>query len=107
MTESAESLAGLERRVAALEERADIDHGFLLGIDRSLTAVRERQVIDHGLIEALHVNQQDHTRRLNTIEETLREHTATLAGHTATLAELGGGMRTIVGMLNTLIERDS
>ncbi|MDI6098219.1 hypothetical protein QLQ12_06340 [Actinoplanes sp. NEAU-A12] len=84
------------------------------GQDRDLSDVAEKLRVQTDLMKALATTQSQHTA-------TLAQHTATLDRHTAMHKEharslglltlevhgLKDGMQQIIGMLDTLIERDS
>ncbi|SHN29778.1 hypothetical protein [Cryptosporangium aurantiacum] len=105
-TEVLDALAALDRRVTALEDRAERETGFRMSIESDLATIKTRQAAQGQMLQALHLTQSEHTGRLNAIEAKLDEHGRVLAEHGLKLSALEGGVDRIIGMLDTLIARE-
>ncbi|MEU4623223.1 hypothetical protein AB0G04_25035 [Actinoplanes sp. NPDC023801] len=97
----------LEERVGNLEDRMDEQERLRASQDRDLADISEKLRAQKGLLQALAKTQSEHSA-------ILAEHSAILVDHTQRLGRLEGkvdtvegGVRQIIGMLDTLIERDS
>ena len=99
MTQRDDSLAGLARRVTALEERVALEAGLRAALDRDLATLQQGQQSAFMLLQALHVTQGEHTRKLDRLE-------STLALHAGGLAELREGQALIVQLVQRLIDRE-
>ena len=109
-----------ERRITVLEERMDQEAGLRASQDRDLAAIAEGVRAQDRLLKALAKTQSEHTQTLAQHTQTLNEHTQILAQHTQildehtqtlnehthALAEVKGGVTQIIGMLDTLIQRE-
>jgi ABC-type transporter Mla subunit MlaD len=95
-----------ERRITVLEERMDQEAGLRASQDRDLAAIAEGVRAQDRLLKALAETQSEHTQTLAHHTQTLAQHTQTLNEHGQALAELKGGVKQIIGMLDTLIQRE-
>jgi chromosome segregation ATPase len=114
-------LPTLEERVTRLEVRVDEQERLRASQDRDLADISEKLRVQGDLMQALAATQSEHTATLNQHTATLNQHTATLDRHTAMHKEHSGnlarltldvhglkdGMQQIIGMLDTLIEREN
>jgi hypothetical protein len=86
-------LDDLERRLAAVEQRLDIDAGLRASGDRDIADIKQTLRAKHHTIQALAITQSEHTGKLDRLETGM------------------GSVRTsldqIVGMLDRLIQRDN
>jgi hypothetical protein len=117
----------VEQRVTSLENRMDEQERLRASQDRDLSDMAATWRVQKDLLQALATTQSEHTEKLDRLELKLdrfeRQQEAqhgllqSLAiselQHTETLARLDrqmrlqdGGMQKIIGMLDTLIERE-
>jgi hypothetical protein len=117
----------LEERVTRLEIDMDEQKRLRASQDRDLADIGEKLRIQTDLMKALAETQSEHTATLTQHTATLDRHTATLDKHSAVLDRhtamhkehgaslarltltvhgLSDGVERIIGMLDTLIERD-
>lgn len=89
----------LEERVAALEERMDMEAGLRASADRDLASLTANMRAQTHLLQALAITQSEHG-------ELLRQHGETLAEHSAAMARVETGVEQIIGLLDRLIDRD-
>ncbi|MFI5955201.1 hypothetical protein [Cryptosporangium sp. NPDC051539] len=121
MTEPADRVTVLEHRVDAIEQRAELESALRLSMQHDLATIKQRQIADGALLQALHLTQNlhtnslaehsrvlaEHSRVLDEHSRVLDEHTDTLAEHGLKLNNLQGGVDRIIGMLDTLLEREA
>jgi hypothetical protein len=89
----------LERRIAAIESRLDMEAGLRASMDRDLADVKVWTHQNTRMLQAVERTQSEHT-------ETLREQTERLDAIEGSLTEVRTGVNRIVIMLDRLIERD-
>ncbi|MEU4422790.1 hypothetical protein AB0F81_19350 [Actinoplanes sp. NPDC024001] len=97
----------LEARVTRLEERMDEVERLRASQDHDLSDLAEKLRVQTTLLKALSETQSEHTATLAQHTAAHAQHAAALAEHTEKLDRLDGGMHKIIGMLDTLIERDN
>ncbi len=90
-------LDDLARRVSALEERVGAEATARASMDEDLRIIQRKLDMHSGLIAALRDSQIDHGHRLDRLTESV-DYIRT---------EHGARLQDIVGLLNTLIERDN
>ena len=90
------SLEDLEQRLAAVEERLDVESGLRESQDRDLSSLKVELRSANNLLQALALTQSDQTRMLTGLE-------ATVAEHGERLGRIEDGVRQILTLLNQLI----
>ena len=103
----------LEERVTRLEADMAEQKKLRAGQDRDLSDIGVKVHSNGQLLQALAKTQSEHTATLDRHTATLDRHTAMHKDHTGVLARLTldvhglrEGVQQIIGMLDTLIERD-
>jgi hypothetical protein len=107
-------LPTLEERVTRLEADVEEQKRLCASRDRGLSDISEKLRVQGDLMKALAATQSEHTATLDRHTATLDRHTAMHREHSVELAQLTlnvhgikDGMQRIIGMLDTLIERDN
>lgn len=112
--------ATLDERVTDLADRMDRQEHLRAAQDRDLADISAALRAQQGSIQALATTQSEHTELLTKHTEMLTRLTATADRHTATLKEISttqhlqslklnevtDGAQQIIGMLDTLTQRD-
>jgi hypothetical protein len=112
--------ATVEQRVTSLENRMDEQERLRAAQDGDPADMAAAWRAQKDLLQALATTQSEHTEKLDRLDRKLEAHHGLLQSlaiselqHTETLARLDrqmrvadGGLQKIVGMLETLIERD-
>ncbi len=97
----------VEERLATLEERMGEQERLRASQDTDQSDFGLKLKAQDGLIKSVAKTQSEHTALLNRHTAMHKSHTVALAQQTIDLHFLRDGMEQIVGMLHTLIERDS
>jgi hypothetical protein len=91
------SLDELERRIAAIEERLNVESGLRASGDRDLADMAQTLRAQQHTIQALAITQSQHNEKLDRHEEKLDRHEASLtAAH--------GKLDQIITMLGRLLD---
>ena len=97
----------LEERVTRLETDMEEQKRLRASQDRDLSDVSEQLRVQTGLVKALAKTQSGHTAMLNRHTAMHNEHAGAIALVSLNVHGLKNGMQQIIGMLDTLIQRDN
>lgn len=97
------SLEELEARLTALETRVAQEADLRAHVDRDQADLVETVKATNHVVQALHITQQQHTRKIEDLIERIESLRAEM---TARFDQVSGGLDHIASMMTTLINRE-
>ncbi|MFI5493350.1 hypothetical protein [Actinoplanes sp. NPDC051859] len=99
-------LEALERRIAAIEERLEMEAGLRASGDRDLAGMAQTLRAQQHTIQALAITQSQHNEKLDHHNEKLDQQNERLDRHEASLSAAHGKLDQIIALLGQLTEEE-